>query len=199
LDGSTREIFAKDLAVRWKYRATKHGFRASTDSGNPALLSVDLVGDRALIQSLASESYFVRDLASGTLTGPFSTPSRGNFNFATMSSSGAVAFESFKFTKRSGVTRASGVFPNPLDPATFAAYQPDTGLMFCGRHLLAVPFDNGKLQELDPVTFAPVRTVVPRFPSGTILFGIEVSCDDDFMYGADLRSDDVDLLAYPLN
>ncbi|MGH2959631.1 MAG: hypothetical protein ACRDKE_08500 [Solirubrobacterales bacterium] len=205
LDGTQREIFAKDRLVKLSYKRLKHGRSWTDTSGSEALVSAELIGDRALIRSATSIQYFVRDLNTGTLSTSFDFPAKPGsiLTTASMALNGSVALNGFFADKKSGVILRAGVFPTAA-PSNFKEAARDTELNFCGSHLISTPFDTRKIFELDPVTLAPVRTVGMRPTELSLIFGIELGCDDDYLYGVDVKERpdgedlSVSLLAYPL-
>lgn len=207
LDGSQREIFATDRVVETRFKRRKRGHSWSDTSGDAALSSAYVIGDRALIRSASSSQQFVRDLTAGTLSGPFKYPTKSGaiFTTASMGLNGSLALNAYFSNKKSGLAIRSGVFPTGV-PTSFKEVERDTQLLeFCGSHLISSPFDSRKIYELDPGTLAPVRSIGTRPSRISVVFGIELGCNDNFVYGIDLKERpdgediSVSLLAYPLN
>lgn len=208
LDGTEREIFSIDRKVFVKVKKTKKGTRTRTNSGESAISNVDVVGDRVLFRNKSSESFFVRDLATGLLSGPFRFGATRALNYAsaTMSAGGAIALTSFYFAQKKYPTARNGIFPDFTNPSNVKLTPKLNSPVFCGRHLIAKYEDDSRVAELDPVTLAPIRVIAkPKY--AVISFGLDIACTDDYLYAVDLGADpeadyadlEFRLLAYPLN
>lgn len=207
LDGSEREIFSTNRKVFVKVTKTKKGSSTRTNSGESAISNVDAVGDRVLFRNESSLSFLVRDLTTGLLSGPFSfgTSPPTRYAWATMGSNGAIALDSFLLSKRKDVVVRTGIFPNVSSPSEVKMTPQLGNPVYCGRHLLAKHDGDSRISELDPATLEPIR-VIASPKAAVIVFGIAMTCTDDYLYAVDLGDEfetdyenfEFKLLAYPL-
>lgn len=201
--GVTREILKEDLRVTLTIRRHKDGsWSSETGSKDPATYVAGVVGDRALlVRGRRSLSYYVRDLNTGTQTGPFKAAitSTYPFNLGSLDPEGRVAVSTFAVTgskKHRKIRHSSGVFQVPGDTASFRPVKGFSFLMFCGKHLISL--SSRGVRELDPVTFNLIRPISPPHKDGSIV-DINNACTADYLYMSRSRSKGSKQLAYPLD
>jgi hypothetical protein len=201
LNGTVRGIVKLDKKIHFTWRRIGRGSYAASLPDDRALTNVEVQGDRALFDSVSSARYYVRDLVTGQLSGPLRLQIAGKFRekftFATLAASGSVALNSYAY-KKGDRSERTGVFANQPSPSAPIETKHGTPLFYCGDHLLGISFSSGRINELDPATLAVKRFVAKVSPKTTFL-SIEFGCTNDYFYGAKLKGDSADLLAFPLN
>lgn len=169
-----REIYSVDAPTkgRYKYQAP--------------VAQIDLNGNFAAIVTANTLKIRVRNLETGVLTGPFAdspstSPLSGFAKRISLAANGALLVNSEHYEDKTlKGTFFTDVFLDPAFPATAVRAEYDRNLVFCGNRLVTFP-DIGnpadhRVIELDPATFAEVRTLA----AAPDLWEIE-SCDANRM------------------
>jgi hypothetical protein len=202
--GVTREILTEDSKVHLKVKFHKGGgWDAETDYDKPNTEVVSVVGDKALLVRGRRQSFYVRDLSTRVETGPYKSTLAATraFSTASMDPLGRIALSTFAASGKSKDAKfkhATGLFETPGDPASWKAAKGLQFVNFCGSHLLS---DSAKgTRELDPVTLAPLRTIVPPSQSTTAIT-FQMGCTNDYLYLESLaeKKKTAIYFAYPLN
>lgn len=156
---ASREIYTADAPTKGRFK-----FQEPVER-------VDLNGDFAAIVAANTLKIRVRNLATGVLTGPFadspSTSSLSEFSKRiSLASTGALLVNSESYDEKTlKETLFTDLFLDPALPATAVRPKYDRNAMFCGSRLVTLqdignPADY-RVVELDPATFAEVRTLAP--------------------------------------
>lgn len=163
-------------STRWSYdEIAADGSRRAVDSGGTGAgtvakedrwADVDVTGDFAVFSERQSLDVYVRQLTTGTTTGPFlvSPPPGGLGLFSvgvSLGPGGALVIDTGD--EDHGVPvgeRWTDVFLNPAAPNVAARSNRLRQAGFCGSRLIDVDFSGGSstLREHDPRTLATIRT-----------------------------------------
>lgn len=164
VSGAVREIYSYDSRIKKRIKVHRNGsWSGSREESNVGVGMVSLVGDRAAFSLGSKGRVFVRDLATGGLTGPYSTGISGEFVFqyASLDSAGRLAMNGLKVKdideRNPSVEIRAGVVRAPGDPASYLQLFKSKTLAFCGDRLIA--FSNKNILELDVQTLTPIRTI----------------------------------------
>jgi hypothetical protein len=195
-DGTTHDILTTPKKVFRHIRVLDGaGYEATTSSGAPALLDVDVLSQRALFTAAQSGRAFVRDLNTGALTGPYGGPlgaldARHTFSITSMDPTGRVALYSVNVARSQDSVNTqfvSGIFQNTGDSGSFVKLTGTPYIQFCGAHLIAqVSRNSGRdvlIEEIDPVSAKEASLT---------------RCDGDYIYGVGTKSKSTVLTAIPL-
>lgn len=133
------------------------------------LAEVRLNGDLAVIVKRKTSRVMLKNLATGTLIGPFLDSAtlakqEPEIDRVSLAPNGKLLITSYF-----DIQVVTDVFPNPLDPRTAVRSPRVAEAQFCGTRLIATestpPDERGSLVELDPDTLTKVRDIAPDIGS----------------------------------
>lgn len=200
LVGAPREIFKFDNAYDGQVKIFDGGYEWGGRVLGPWVERAEVYGDRAVFSYGRSGGLFVRDLSTGSTTGPYlaGLPAKSAFAVGSLDPAGRLAINRVtivKGTRFDSDKAASGLYGTPGDINLFQKVSSTQTLSFCGRHLIA--FGRKRAVELDPMTLAPVRTISSN---GTAFDLTDLHCTDEYVYGVRAnRKSQYTYFATPLN
>lgn len=199
--GVRRDITTEERRVTRRSRPSfKDGPPMAWTSVAPTLADPWVYYGKAVFQKFHDGDFYVRDLASGAVTGPYKTkiPGHDFYAYAAVNSLGQLAAGTEATTgkaKHEKLHLAAGVFRTPGDPSSYAKFKGSAGMQFCGDHLM---INNGKgVRELDPNTFWLKRVVAGKESARGLSF-VDPLCSDRFYYVTRYTKSKIILFAYPL-
>lgn len=176
----------------WKYvEVAAAGSRRMLYSANlkasgmwslPPLAEISVNGDYAAFETRKSRRVFMKNLASGTQTGPFMdsvrlSGAKLSDNRLSLGPAGILAIESSVLDQADNdPPRWLDVFSDPLQPGIAARSDRLYDAQFCGSHLINLdhgdgvpgsPDENATIREFDPRTLVETRRIatIPGFAS----------------------------------
>ncbi|MGH2960497.1 MAG: hypothetical protein ACRDKE_12885, partial [Solirubrobacterales bacterium] len=195
LSGLSREIFTMDRLLS----GDSNTGNGSKDVQYPG--AVEAVGDRAIYQTSIIAPAYIRDLATGVQSGPYTTGLAGRVHQTwdpSLSTGGAIALTAppSGSKKRGGELVRSGVLRAPLGGSRFKLVSNAWRVRFCGARPIAEMMD-GRVFELDPVSIKKKRYVT-TFPNEAFTWEVLPGCNDNYFYATGSGNRGPIVRAYPL-
>jgi hypothetical protein len=181
-DGATREVFSLDKKVTRNANPREETLVSTFVTGGPNLFQ--LVGDHVTFMYGSRGDLWVKNLATGFLSGPYTAlpGKKSSFQFGSLDPVGRLASVSINFesaSKKNPVgTVGSAVFTNPDDPSSIKELSNKSWPLYCGNRLLLL--GEKSIVEVDPVTFVLLRKLYSFPPKGNV--DIERACSQDYLY-----------------